>query len=190
VIPVCVVCSIPGIRCSADYPKLPGPRFGPGQAHRWALSRYREVRKADRCGARLNSVGEFGEGRCESIFRVDIRAEFVVAAAHVLDKGVSGADHSSRAQLFEAAHRPQPSLESSMIGCWMSWCPLPAISPSSTAITSSKQRVGEGFVRGHRARVGAVIQSRIKNRRVAAKSRFSDTRTSMTWPYWSIARYK
>ena len=31
---------------------------------------------------------------------------------------------------------------------------------------------------------------RVKNWRVAARSRCSDTRTSMTWPYWSIARYR
>jgi hypothetical protein len=46
---------------------------------------------------------------------VGIRAEFVVAAAHVLNKSVSGTDHSGRAKLFEAAHRPQSSLESTMI---------------------------------------------------------------------------
>jgi transposase InsO family protein len=30
----------------------------------------------------------------------------------------------------------------------------------------------------------------VKNRRVAARSRFSATSTSMTWPNWSIARYR
>jgi hypothetical protein len=41
--------------------------------------------------------------------------ELVVATSEVLDEGVSGADHSGGAKLFEAAHRPQPSLESPMI---------------------------------------------------------------------------
>jgi hypothetical protein len=50
--------------------------------------------------------------------------------------------------------------------------------------------IGRCFVGRHRVGVGAVIESRVKHRRVAAKSRFSDTSTSMTWPYWSIARYK
>jgi hypothetical protein len=59
--------------------------------------------------------GEFGEGHCKPMLRVDIRSEFVVAAADVLDEGVSGADHSGRAKLFEAAHQPQPSLEPPMI---------------------------------------------------------------------------
>jgi len=39
----------------------------------------------------------------------------VVVAAQVLDESTSGADHSDRAKPFEAAHRPQPSLESPMI---------------------------------------------------------------------------
>jgi len=59
--------------------------------------------------------GEFGEGRREPMFRVGIRAEFVVAAAHVLDKSVSGANHPSRTQPFKATHRPQSSLEPPMI---------------------------------------------------------------------------
>src|SRR5437763_6075164 len=70
------------------------------------LSRYR---------AQLDGEGEFGEGRRQPIFRVGVRAEFVVAAAHVLNKSVSGANHSSRTKLFEAAHRPQSSLESPMM---------------------------------------------------------------------------
>jgi hypothetical protein len=37
---------------------------------------------------RLDGEGEFGEGRHESMFRVGIRAEFVVAATDVLDEGV------------------------------------------------------------------------------------------------------
>jgi hypothetical protein len=31
--------------------------------------------------------------------------------------------------------------------------------------------------------------ARVKNRRAATASRRADTSTSMTWPYWSIARY-
>jgi hypothetical protein len=39
-----------------------------------------------------------------------------VAAAEVLDEGVPGTDDLGRAEPFESAHRPQPSLEPSMIG--------------------------------------------------------------------------
>ena len=44
-----------------------------------------------------------------------IHAELVVATSEVLDEGVSGADHPGGAKLFEAAHRPQPGLESPII---------------------------------------------------------------------------
>ena len=47
------------------------------------LFRCREGGAVGRCGARLNGVGEFGEGRREPVFRVGTRAEFVVAAAYV-----------------------------------------------------------------------------------------------------------
>jgi hypothetical protein len=42
-----------------------------------------------------------------------------------------------------------------------------------------------------RPRIGRsrAFRARVKNRRVVAKSRFGATRTSMTWPYWSIAQY-
>ena len=37
---------------------------------------------------------------------------------------------------------------------------------------------------------GPCFRARVKNRQVAARSRFSDTSTSMTWTNWSIARYR
>ncbi len=36
--------------------------------------------RADRCGARSDGVGEFGEGRGDPMPQVDIDTEFVVAA--------------------------------------------------------------------------------------------------------------
>jgi hypothetical protein len=47
---------------------------------------------------------------------VEFYAEFVVAAADVLDKCVSSADHTGRAEPFEATHRPESALEPAMIG--------------------------------------------------------------------------
>ena len=47
---------------------------------------------------------------------VEPHAEFVVAAAEVLDECVSGTDHAGRAEPFEATHRPESGLESFMIG--------------------------------------------------------------------------
>ena len=43
---------------------------------------------------RSDGEGEFGEGRWEPMLWVEFHAEFVVAAADVLDEGVAGTDHA------------------------------------------------------------------------------------------------
>src|SRR5918998_4659727 len=43
-------------------------------------------------------------------------SKFVVAAADVLDEGVSGGDYSCAAEAFEPAHRSQSGLQPSVIG--------------------------------------------------------------------------
>ena len=50
--------------------------------------------RADRCGARSDGVGEFGEGRGDPMPQVDIDidTEFVMSAAEVLDESVPGTD--------------------------------------------------------------------------------------------------
>jgi hypothetical protein len=65
---------------------------------------------------RSDGEGEFSEGRREPMLWVEFHAEFVVAAADVLDECVSGADHAGRAEPFEATHWAQSSFEPSMIG--------------------------------------------------------------------------
>jgi hypothetical protein len=65
---------------------------------------------------RSDGEGEFGEGRREPLLWVEFHAEFVVAAAEVLDECVSGADHTGRAEPFEATHGPESGLERSMVG--------------------------------------------------------------------------
>jgi hypothetical protein len=60
----------------------------------------------DRVVPRSDGEGEFGEGDREPMLWVLIYAEFVVATSEVLHEGVSGADHSGRAQPFKTAHRP------------------------------------------------------------------------------------
>ena len=59
---------------------------------------------------RSDGEGEFGEGRGEPLLWVEFHAEFVVAAAEVLDDCVSGADHAGRAEPFEATHGPESGL--------------------------------------------------------------------------------
>src|SRR5947209_3168984 len=65
---------------------------------------------------RSDGEGEFGEGRREPMLWVEFYAEFVVAAADVLDECVSGTDHAGRAEPFEATHRSESALEPTMIG--------------------------------------------------------------------------
>src|ERR687884_928463 len=93
------------------------------------------------------------------MFRVGIRAEFVVTAAHVLDKSVSGADHSSRTKLFKAAHRPQSSLESPMTCSDRVIAVLLSKMASSGHQLIQHPRISRCFVRRHRTRVAAVIQN-------------------------------
>ena len=47
---------------------------------------------------------------------IGVQAEFVVAAAQVLDERMSSANHSGRAKPFQPTHRSQPALEPTMIG--------------------------------------------------------------------------
>jgi hypothetical protein len=47
---------------------------------------------------------------------LEFHAQFVVAAADVLDECVSSTDHAGRAEPFEATHWPESRLQSSMIG--------------------------------------------------------------------------
>jgi hypothetical protein len=102
---------------------------------------------------------EFGEGRREPMFRVGIQTEFVVASTYVLDKSVSGADHSGRTKLFEAAHRPQSSLEPTMICFDQVIAVLLGEMAGSGHQLVKHPRIGRCLVRRHRARMAAVIKS-------------------------------
>jgi transposase-like protein len=54
---------------------------------------------------RLDSEGEFSEGRRELLSGIGIQIEFIVTAADVLNKGVLGADRSCGAEPFETTPR-------------------------------------------------------------------------------------
>jgi hypothetical protein len=137
---------------------------------------------------RSDDEGEFGEGRREPMLWVEFYAEFVVAAADVLDEGVSSADHADRAEPFEATHRPESALEPTMIR-------LDRIIPVLLHdVAHGRQQLIEyprvGRCWSVLTSLGREPCSRAwaKNRRVAARSRLADTNTSMTCPSWSIAR--
>lgn len=63
-----------------------------------------------------DGAGQFAEDRRESMPSVDIHAEFVVAATEVLHERMPDTDHPCRAELFQAAHRSQPGLQTPVIG--------------------------------------------------------------------------
>ena len=46
---------------------------------------------------------------------IPIGAEFVVAAAEILDEGVPGSDDLGGAATFQSSHRPQPCLQPAAI---------------------------------------------------------------------------
>ncbi len=94
-----------------------------------------------------------------SRFSGRFRAKFVVTPAHVLNKSVSGADHSDRAQLFKATHQPQPGLKPIMICFDKVITALLSDMASSGHQLIEHPRISRCFIRRHRARVGAVIQS-------------------------------
>ena len=62
------------------------------------LLRRRKQPRFPMCCFDQMAMGEFGEDRWELMSWVDIDAEFVVAAAEVLDERVPGTDHSGRAR--------------------------------------------------------------------------------------------
>jgi hypothetical protein len=51
-------------------------------------------------------------------------------------------------------------------------------------------RVDRCLVGDDLGRAGPCSSARVKNRRVAARSRFGEANTSITYPNWSIARYR
>jgi hypothetical protein len=69
-------------------------------------------------------VGEFGERLREAQLCRAFGGEFVVSAAEVLDEGVPGGDSRGRAEAFQTAHRPQPSLQPTMISFYPVVCVL------------------------------------------------------------------
>ena len=56
--------------------------------------------------AKLDGERQLGQGSCQPVLRINVGGQFVVAAANILDKGVTDADHPYRTALFETAHRP------------------------------------------------------------------------------------
>ena len=111
-----------------------------------------------------------------------------MAAADVLDEGVPGGDDSCAAELFEPAHRSQSGLQPSVIGFDRVISVLGGDMAGGGYQLVEHPRVGGRVISDDLNRRWPVLQARVKNRRVAARSRFSETNTSMICPNWSMAR--
>jgi hypothetical protein len=110
-------------------------------------------------GASSDAVGEFGECRCNPVPGIDVDAEFVVAAAQVLDEAVSGADHPGRAEPFQPSHWPQPRFQPAVVGF---------------------DRVVRVLL-GSNARVNLVSRSRMRKRNEPIRSANSMARFRAAW---------
>jgi hypothetical protein len=66
--------------------------------------------------SRSDSDGELVEGRAEPVAGGDVSGDLVVAAAQILDERMPGGHDPRGPEAFQAAHRPQPGLQPSVIG--------------------------------------------------------------------------
>src|SRR5918911_7247 len=105
-----------------------------------------------------------------------------MAAADVLNERVSSTNDTCAAELFEPAHRLQSGLQPSVIGFDRIVSVLLGDMTGGRHQLIEHPRVGGGTISGDLDRGRRVIQGAVKNRRVAARSRFSETSTSMTCP--------
>ena len=107
-----------------------------------------------------------------------------MAASEVLDERVAGADHAGGAQPFQSAHRGQSSFEPAMIGFNGIVRVLLHDMARGGQQLIEHSRVGRCPICRHLAGSWAVLEGTggVENRRVAARSRFWDTSTSMTCP--------
>src|SRR5450755_4146145 len=139
------------------------------------------VALADWCAGRSALTGMTGwsdcrrelvEGFVEPVAGEGAGGEFVVAAADVLDEGVTGGEDPRGPGALESAHGPEPGFEPPVIGL------------------DRVVRVPLDCMQGRGDQLVPARSALVKNRRAAARSRRSDSSTSMTWPCWSIARYR
>ena len=111
-----------------------------------------------------------------------------MASPQVLDEGMALDDDAGRSVLFQSAHRAKSGLESPIIGF------DPVVGVLGCVMECSRQELcyrsdqGVGPVSGDLDRFAMGGDRRGKNRFAAFRSRFVDTNTSTTCPYWSTVR--
>jgi len=136
------------------------------------------------------------ERRCELIERCckvepgpGLGTEFVVMPSQVVDEGLSADDRCGSAVAFEPTHRAEWRLQSAVVG----------FDPVVGVLVGVVKRRRCGFVDGTPERwclVGddfgrfTVVAERLPEEPSCRGGvRRGDTKTSMTWPLWSTARY-
>jgi hypothetical protein len=126
--------------------------------------------------------------RADPVAGGEIGGEFIMTAAEVLHEGVPGGQDPRGPVAFQAAHRPQPGLQPSVIG--LDRIVRVALDGVQSGGDQPVQDPRIGRARSVVTSAGTVParSARVKNRRAAARSRRADSSTSMTWPCWSTAR--
>lgn len=102
---------------------------------------------------------------------------------------MSGTDHPCRAESFETPHQPQPSLERAMIGCDRVIGVLLGDVADGKCQVVEHARLGLCPVRGHFSGLRPVPQGPGEEPASGRQVALLDTSMSMTWLYWSMARY-
>jgi hypothetical protein len=146
--------------------------------------------RADEYDRQSDGYHELVECRGNPMVGGDVSGEFIVAAAEVLDKRMPGSQDSRGPAAFQAAHRPEPGFQPPVISLdRVVRVSLHGMQRRGNQLVQDP-RVGRGPGGGDLAGTVPLRSARVKNRRAAARSRRWDSSTSMTWPCWSIARYK
>ena len=109
-----------------------------------------------------------------------VGSEFIVAAAEVLHKPMSGCQHPRGPVAFDSAHRPQPRFQPPVIGLdRVIRLALHGVQGRGDQLAANP-RVGGGRSVVTSAGIVPARSARMKNRRAAARSRRTDSSTSMT----------
>src|SRR5437868_6409830 len=113
-----------------------------------------------------------------------------MAAADVLDERMPGTNDSCAAELFEPAHRPQSRLQASVIGFDRIVSVLLGDMTGRRHQLIKHPRVGGRAVSSDLGRGRPVLEGAGEESSRGRQVPLLDTRTSITCPNWSMARYR
>jgi hypothetical protein len=111
-----------------------------------------------------------------------------VAAANVLDECVASHDDRAGAKPFEAPHGAEPSFEPTVISLDRIVRRLLNNVARIGQQLAERPRLDRGPISGHVSRTRCLGQGMGEEATGGCASRVGESRTSMTWPNWSMAR--